>query len=161
MYSKLEDARAAGTQICFIFPATHKLSWLRWEETEHVFLERHEYGVDLQIKQGSAPQKPLTMQAFTVTWCQCLAKKWPNSYQHEREASRVQELSYLKQGVVGRDVGVVVPAGGDAVEQHLLGRAVVLVEEPQRISHGVLIIPWHPALWQSHRESQDWQQQQH
>lgn len=42
MYSKLEDVRTAGVQICFIFPETHKLSWLRWEETEHVFLEGDE-----------------------------------------------------------------------------------------------------------------------
>lgn len=42
MYSKLEDVCTTGIQICFIFPVTHKLIWLRWEETEHVILERDE-----------------------------------------------------------------------------------------------------------------------
>ena len=42
MFSKLGDARTAGIQICFVFSEKHKLSWLRWEETEHVNLERNE-----------------------------------------------------------------------------------------------------------------------
>lgn len=40
--SKLEDVCTPGIQICFIFPVTHKLSWPRREETEHVILERDE-----------------------------------------------------------------------------------------------------------------------
>lgn len=42
MYSKLEAVHTTGIQIGFIFPVTHKLSWLRWEETKHVILERDE-----------------------------------------------------------------------------------------------------------------------
>lgn len=51
--------------------------------------------------------------------------------------SRPQKLSYLKLGVVGRDVGVVVPAGGHAEEKDLLSCSVVIAKEPFCISYAV------------------------
>lgn len=77
----------------------------------------------------------------------------------EEEDTVWKFTSYLQLGVVAREVGVVVPAGRHAVEEHVLGGAVVVVQEPERVPRGVAVMPRQPA-WQSLRESQDRQQQQ-
>lgn len=163
IYFKVEDVCTTGSQICFTLPVT--TSWIGWGSWACSSGQRWT-GVISKFRRAQLHRNPWPCmhlwQRGASTEKKC--SKWlpfiPAAGERFTLNSRPQKLSYLKFGVVGCYVGVVVPAGGHAEEKDLLSCAVVIVKEPFCLGCVVWILSWQPVYSQSLREPQDWQQQQ-